>query len=172
MTAPTVNLAGSSLACSTKKEPSRPCGRPTRPTATRSVDDLDKDAVARPRRARTHDRAQGAGDPALAADEFAVARGTRVGSNDAVDRVLLRADPRQPQLDCHLSPRLPFLLSFALGLSRRGRAGTVRGPWWLQSWQGRHLAAFHLLHHLRHLLARLQQLVDLLDVGAAALRDS
>src|SRR5437764_10428283 len=71
MTAPTVNLAGSSLACSTKKEPSRPCGRPTRPTATRSVDDLDKDAVARPRRARTDDRAQGAGDPALAADHLA-----------------------------------------------------------------------------------------------------
>src|SRR5436305_13401227 len=65
-------------------------------------------------------------------DELAVARGTRVGSNDAVDRILLRADARQPQLDCHLSPRLPFLLSFALGLSLPGRAAPVHGSWFLQ----------------------------------------
>src|SRR5439155_2931390 len=45
-------------------------------------------------------------------DEPAVARGARVGDHDAVDRVLLRPDPRQPHLHCHLLPRLS--LGFAL----------------------------------------------------------
>src|SRR4029079_17667601 len=34
-------------------------------------------------------------------DELAVARRARIGGDDAVDRVLLRADPRQPELHCH-----------------------------------------------------------------------
>src|SRR6516165_12790194 len=34
-------------------------------------------------------------------DELAVARRARIGGDDAVDRVLLRADPRQPELYCH-----------------------------------------------------------------------
>src|SRR5436190_693448 len=72
----------------------------------RSVDDLDEHPVALPRRARSDDGAQGAGGPALAADDLAVARGARIGGDDAVDRVLLRADPRQPQLDSH------YLLAF------------------------------------------------------------
>src|SRR5437868_9306433 len=50
-------------------------------------------------------------------DELAVAWRTRVGGDNPIDRILLRADPRQSQLDCHLSPRLLFL-PFALGLSR------------------------------------------------------
>src|SRR5207247_2573666 len=70
-TAPTANRSGSSLACSTKKEPSRPCGLPTRPTVTSSVDDLDKDAVARARRARADDCAQGARNAALPSDHLA-----------------------------------------------------------------------------------------------------
>src|SRR5438093_3138351 len=69
--APTSNRSGSSLARSTKKEPSSPCGRPTRPTVTYSVDDLDKNAIARARRAGTDDRAQRPRDPALAADHLA-----------------------------------------------------------------------------------------------------
>src|SRR5439155_14553326 len=46
-------------------------------------------------------------------DELAVARRARVGCDDAVDRILLRPDPRQPQLDCHLSSPC-FLLAFGL----------------------------------------------------------
>src|SRR5437588_824409 len=34
-------------------------------------------------------------------DELAVTRRARVGGHDAVDRVLLRTDPRQSQLHCH-----------------------------------------------------------------------
>src|SRR5207244_12937649 len=68
---PPANRTRASSDCATKKEPSMPYGRPTRPTLTSSVDDLDKDAVARPRRARPDDRAQRPGDPALAADHLA-----------------------------------------------------------------------------------------------------
>src|SRR5437588_12766305 len=37
--APTASRSGASLAFSTTKAPSRPCGRPTRPIGTRSVTD-------------------------------------------------------------------------------------------------------------------------------------
>src|SRR5205823_6719438 len=37
-------------------------------------------------------------------DELAVARRARIGGDDAVDRVLLRPDPRQPELHCHWCP--------------------------------------------------------------------
>src|SRR5207237_9232177 len=51
---------------------SGPWGLPLRSTTTRALaDDLDKDAVARPRRACADDRAQRPGDPALAADHLA-----------------------------------------------------------------------------------------------------
>src|SRR5436190_11289149 len=78
-------------------------------------------------------------------------------------------DPTRVNLSLTAKPLPPglLLLSFALGLSGRGRAGTVRRSRRRQSWQGRHLPAAHLLHQLRHLLARLEQLVDLLDFGAA-----
>src|SRR5438874_12427895 len=46
-------------------------------------------------------------------DELAVARGARICRDDAVDRVLLRPDTRQPQFD-HLSPRFLFALVLAL----------------------------------------------------------
>src|ERR687885_797843 len=45
-------------------------------------------------------------------DELAVARRARVGGDDAVDRVLLRPDPRQPQLHCHTYLRVFFLRLF------------------------------------------------------------
>src|SRR5262245_62708025 len=75
--APTEKRSESSLAPSTTKEPSRPCGRPTRPTGTRSVtepllvDDLELDALVLVRSARAHDRPQRACDAPLAPDHLA-----------------------------------------------------------------------------------------------------
>src|SRR5918999_1592785 len=59
-------------------------------------------------------------------DEAPVPRRARVGDDDAVDRVLLRADARQPDPYSHLSP---WKLSCASGtLCRlRWRRGPVRG---------------------------------------------
>src|SRR5204862_3686450 len=74
-------------------------------------------------------------------------------------------------LTANLLPPGLLLLAFALRLSGRGRAGAVRRARCRQSWQGRHLPAAHLLHQLRHLLASLEQLVDLLDLGAAPAGD-
>src|SRR6266516_2287195 len=52
--APLANRSSSSLACSTKKEPSSPCGLPTRPTRTRSAtgrhEDRGSPALEDPRR--------------------------------------------------------------------------------------------------------------------------
>ena len=73
--APDGEARPSSLARSTTKAPSRPCGRPTRPTATRhrprSVGDLEQDARRSSRARRAHERAQRTGDAALAADHLA-----------------------------------------------------------------------------------------------------
>src|SRR6186713_3037441 len=74
--APTAKRSRSSLAPSTTKEPSRPCGRPTRPTGTSSatlllVDDLELDALVLVCAARAHDRAERTGDAALAPDHLA-----------------------------------------------------------------------------------------------------
>src|SRR5512133_864090 len=82
-------------------------------------------------------------------------------------------DPTRVNLSLTAKPLPPglLLLSFALGLSGRGRADTVRRARCRQSWQRRHLSAAHLLHQLRHLLASLEQLVDLLDIRAAPARD-
>src|SRR5881394_3219328 len=79
-------------------------------------------------------------------------------------------DPTRVNLSLTAKPLPPGLLLFslALGLSGRGRAGAVWRARCRQSWQGRHLPAAHLLHQLRHLLASLEQLVHLLDLGAAA----
>src|SRR6185295_497551 len=77
--APTAKRSGSSLAPSTTKEPSRPCGRPTRPTGTTSstallVDDLELNALVLVRSARAHDRTERAGDATLAPDHLADVR--------------------------------------------------------------------------------------------------
>src|SRR5438093_8926615 len=79
-------------------------------------------------------------------------------------------DPTRVNLSLTAKPLPPGLLLFslALRLSGRGRAGAVWRARCRQSWQGRHLPAAHLLHQLRHLLASLEQLVHLLDLGAAA----
>src|SRR5437763_4536685 len=42
-------------------------------------------------------------------DELAVARRARVGGDDAENRILLRSNPREPQLHSHLSPCLSLL---------------------------------------------------------------
>src|SRR6188472_2722643 len=62
-----------------------------------------------------------------------------------------------------------LFLPFALPLLRR-RAGRPILPCGLARQRG-HLALSELLHHLRHLLAGLEQLVDLLDSRAATPRD-
>src|SRR5262245_37298140 len=63
-----------------------------------------------------------------------------------------------------------LLLPLALRLARGARAtGAVRRR---HPGEPRHLALAHLLDHARHLLARLEQLVDLLHGGAAAARDA
>src|SRR5215468_9461614 len=82
-------------------------------------------------------------------------------------------DPTRVNLSLTAKPLPPglLLLAFALRLSGRGRAGAVRRARRRQSWQGRHFPALHLLHQLRHLLPRLEQLVDLLDLRAAAAGD-
>src|SRR5438093_5039822 len=49
-------------------------------------------------------------------DELAVARRARVGGDDAVDRILLRADPRQPELHCHVFYLFAFFFRFELDL--------------------------------------------------------
>src|SRR5262245_3031403 len=85
-------------------------------------------------------------------DELAVSRRARVGNDHPVDRVLLRPDTGQAHANCHLSPLLLSLLQ------------ELR-------WEPRHFAFLHLLHHLLHLLAGREQLVDLLDRGAAARSD-
>ena len=74
-TAPRAKRSGASLAPSTKKEPSTPCGRPTRPTVTSSLNDVEDHALARSGGARAHDRAQRPGEPALAADHLAAVIG-------------------------------------------------------------------------------------------------
>src|SRR5207302_5199465 len=43
-------------------------------------------------------------------EEPAVTRRARVGRDDAVDRVLLGAHPREPELDCHRPDRLAAML--------------------------------------------------------------
>src|SRR5436309_2606670 len=92
-------------------------------------------------------------------DEPAVARRARIGHHDAVDRVLLRAHPRQSHSHCHLLPRLSLRLALVLGPAH-GRRAAVR--------KCGHPALPHLLHHLRHLPAPLEQLVDLLHRRARA----
>src|SRR3954452_4492881 len=74
--------------------------------------------------------------------------------------------------------RLPlrFPLAFGLRLARRARARrTLRrnGAVARHADAGdlRHLARSDHLHHLRHLLSRLEQLVDLLEGGARARGD-
>src|ERR1041384_3293039 len=68
---------------------------------------------------------------------------------------------------CVLSAPAPFLLALGRCLPRRGgRARRLLGR------EGRHLPPPHLLHHSLHLLACLEQLVDLLDGRAGALGDA
>src|SRR3954452_21390691 len=56
-------------------------------------------------------------------DELAVARRARIGGDDAVDRVLLRADPRQPEIHC---PPVTFSLSSSVWTSTCGwRSGAA-----------------------------------------------
>jgi hypothetical protein len=74
--APAAKRSGASLASSTTNEPSSPCGRPTRPTATqrpprRSVDNLEQPPLAGLRAARAHDRAQRPRHPAVLPDYLA-----------------------------------------------------------------------------------------------------
>src|SRR5262249_9474357 len=82
-------------------------------------------------------------------------------------------DPTRVNLSLTAKPLPPgfLLLSLALGLSGCGRSGAVRRARCRQSWQGRRLPAPHLLHQLGHLLPSLEQLVDVLDVGAAPAGD-
>src|SRR5581483_8404111 len=62
-------------------------------------------------------------------EELAVARGARVGRHDAVDRVLLRADPRQPELHCH-SITSSLSSSYAWTPTCASRWGEAcRSPW-------------------------------------------
>src|SRR6266516_5802106 len=70
--------------------------------------------------------------------------------------------------------RLPlcFPLSLATGLSGCARARLAARRLRHGAWQGGHLAGSHRLHHLGHLLAALDQLVHLLQAGAAAGRDA
>src|SRR5262245_21446954 len=71
---PRVNRAGSSLGPSTKNEPSRPCGRPTRPTTTGcgllSICDLEQDAAIGPGRGRARDGTQRARDSPASPDHL------------------------------------------------------------------------------------------------------
>src|SRR3954447_11917949 len=76
-TTPICRSAG--RASRTWKEPSRPCGRPTRPPASQSsagpatsVDDVDEHAAVLLDRRRLDDRAQSVGGPPAAADDLAV----------------------------------------------------------------------------------------------------
>src|SRR5436190_8748480 len=64
-------------------------------------------------------------------DELAVAGGARVGGHDAIDRILLRADPGQAELHCHLITSL--LSSFACFRTcgwRSGGASRSAAPAW------------------------------------------
>ena len=67
-------------------------------------------------------------------DELAVPRRMRVGGNDAIDRILLGADPRQPELHCHCLYLFAFffrlLADLRVALGRGfplGAAGMVPG---------------------------------------------
>ena len=109
-------------------------------------------------------------------DELAVARRARVGGDDAVDRVLLRADPRQPQLHCH-----SLTSSLSSSCACWTTCGSRSGAACRSAWQAlapaipgeRGILPDPIdLHHLRHLLAGLDQLVHLLDRGAASRRRS
>src|SRR6266536_2372375 len=65
-------------------------------------------------------------------EELAVPRGPRVGRDNAVDRVLLRAHAGEPQLDCHPSPYfLPALRFLRFADARRVMAGTPFGACWV-----------------------------------------
>src|SRR5687767_8105896 len=72
--APISNRRGSSLASSTTKAPSVPCGRPTLPMRTSSVSgsvgNLEHVALVRARTTRTNDAPQCAGEPPLLADHL------------------------------------------------------------------------------------------------------
>src|SRR5919106_4555781 len=72
MRAPGANRSASSLAASTTKLPSSPCGRPTRPTVTQAlVNDLEDGALVPASAARADERAERASDSTLAADHLA-----------------------------------------------------------------------------------------------------
>ena len=128
---------------------------------------------------------RGIGLRVVAADdleELPVARRARVGRDDAVDRVLLGAHSREPELDCHrrqvtFDRDLPLALRSSSCAERRRRAAALRRPSPASRPCRRgpgsdgHLALPHLLHHLLHHLARLEQLVDLLHGRARAARD-
>src|SRR5439155_22693638 len=75
--APGENSVSFSLASSTTKEPSRPCGRPTRPTRTSSsLNDLEQDPPVALGAARADDGAESSGDAAASPDHAAdVVRG-------------------------------------------------------------------------------------------------
>ena len=100
-------------------------------------------------------------------DELAVARRARVGHDDAVDRVLLRPDARQPHSYRQLITSVSSIASCACWTSSpcAGGACGARRP---RPGSCGKLALAHALHHLLHLLARLEQAVDLLDGRARA----
>src|SRR3954471_18833607 len=91
-------------------------------------------------------------------DEAPVARRALVGHHDPPDRVLLAAHAGQSQSYCH-----EFLSSFK---RRRRLAGLPH-----ERPDVGHLPAADLAHQLAHLVELLDELVDLLDARARALRD-
>src|SRR4051812_104930 len=108
-------------------------------------------------------------------EEAAVARRPRIGGDDAVDRVLLRAHAGESELDSHSCPLLPpglLLLALHARLPPCGETRLLQRLLRGLAREGRHLPPPQLLHHLLHLLARLEQLVHLLHRRARALRDA
>src|SRR6185503_9044835 len=95
--APTSNRPSSSLADSTTKAPSTPCGRPTRPTLTRSspgsVGNLEDVALVGAGAARTDDAPQRPRDPSLLPDDLAdvVGRDVEVEDDGVLALLLLDA---------------------------------------------------------------------------------
>src|SRR5690606_214818 len=113
-------------------------------------------------------------------DRATVTRRTLVGDDDSPDRVLLRTNSSKSDADCHwtrnrtglrgalpyrTTPGDPTWLPAAnfrpLGLSHHLRQLVLV----------RHLAAGHVLHQFLHLVELLDQVVDLLDLGARTLGD-
>src|SRR5215208_8373128 len=83
-------------------------------------------------------------------------------------------EPTRASLSFTANALPPSCFALVLPLLRRGPTRRRRGNRTVAAelgWERRHLPLPHLLHHLLHLLARLEQLVHLLDRRARAVGD-